>query len=142
MSANSNDAAFRHGRWFLVVQGAVFLVAGGWTLVMGLSGAGPVPMAMAGIVAVMGLASLVCALRRRAGAVLVCVQAPLFLILFMVSAATRHSGVWQTVFGYDSVTSLAYLVIGLLGLVGVMTLFQHALSERDGPSGLAQHHRR
>jgi hypothetical protein len=141
MNANSNDVAFRHGRWLLVVQGAVFLVAGGWALVLGLSGAG-LPMAMAGIVAVMGLASLACALRRRAGAVLVCVQAPLFLILFMVSAATRHSGVWQTVFGYDSAMSLAYLVIGLLGLVGVMTLFQHALSERGEPNGLAHHHRR
>jgi len=131
----------------LVGQGAVFLLVGGWALAVALLGGGrpvvlglQVPAALAGIVAAAGVASLACALRRRAGAVLVCVQAPLFLILFMVSAATRNSGVWQTVFGYDPATSLAYLVIGLLGLVMVMWLFPHALSERDGPTG--QMHRR
>lgn len=125
----------------LVAQGVVFALVGGWVLAMALFGGGrslvfglEVPAALAGIVTAAGLASLACALRRRAAAVLVCVQAPLFLILFMVSAATRHSGAWQTVFGYNAVTSLVYLVVGLLGFAMVMWLFPHALSERDRPT--------
>jgi hypothetical protein len=76
---------------------------------------------------------LACALRRRAGTVLVRVLAPQFVILFVVAAATRKSSGWQTVFGYDAVDSLVYLVIGLLGLVMVKWLFPHALSARDQP---------
>ncbi|EWM18708.1 hypothetical protein [Kutzneria sp. 744] len=139
-SENSNVAAFRRGRWILAGQGLVFLLAGGWALVTAWLGGShavvfgtPVPTGLAGIVATAGLASVVCASNRRAGSVFVCVQAPLFLILFMVSAATRHSGVWQSVFGYDSAMSLAYLVIGLLGLFLVMWMFPHAISERDRP---------
>ena len=139
---NSDNIAFRHGRWLLVAQGVVFVLAGGWALVMDLFDGGNavvagvhVPAALAGIIAGAGLASLVCSLRPRAAKVLVCLQTPLFLILFMVSAATRNSGQWQAVFGYDAASSLAYLVVGLLGLVLVMWLFRHALSERDGPTG-------
>lgn len=137
---NSNDVAFRRGRWILVAQGVVFLLGGGWALLGGGDVFGHhVPPAMSGIIAAWGLASLLCALRRRAGAVLVCVQAPLFLILFMASAATRNSGAWQTVFGYEAATALAYLVIGLLGFFMVMWSFPHALSERDQPRNVVHH---
>jgi hypothetical protein len=146
---DSNAVAFRHGRWVLVAQGIVFALAGAWSLGTVLfTGVRPVlfgvqvPLGMAGIVGVLGLVSLACALRRRAGTILVRVQAPLFMILFMLAAATRNSGVWQAVFGYDTVDALVYLVIGLLGLVLVMWLFPHALSERDQPRTPPTYHHR
>ncbi|MFI9383392.1 hypothetical protein [Kutzneria sp. NPDC052558] len=137
---DSDTIAFRHGRWLLVAQGIVFVLAGGWALVTDLVGGGlaavagvALPAALAGIVAGTGLVSLLCAARVRAAKTLVCVQAPVFLILFMVSAATRKSGQWQSVFGYDATASLVYLVIGLIGLVLVMWLFRRALGERGDP---------
>jgi hypothetical protein len=139
----SNDVAFRRGRWILVGQGVVFLVAGGWALAMALLSGGyvyvlgvHVPAVQAGIVAVTGVASLACALRRRAAALLSGIQSSLFWLLFVVSAAVRDSGPWQAVFGYDAGGSLAYLVIAVLGLVLVLWLFPRALSDPDWPNSV------
>jgi hypothetical protein len=139
----SNDLAFRRGRWILVGQGVVFVLAGGWALTMALIGGGyvfvadvHVPAAQAGLVAATGLASLACALRRRAAALLSGVQASLFWLLFVVSAAVRDSGPWQALFGYDAGGSLAYLAIAVLGLVLVLWLFPRALSDPDWPASV------
>ncbi|GAA3440512.1 hypothetical protein [Kutzneria kofuensis] len=138
----SNDLAFRRGRWILVGQGIVFALAGGWAFVMALLQgqvfvAGVhVPAVQAGIIAVTGLVSLACALRRRAAALLSGVQSSLFWLLFVVSAAVRDSGPWQEVFGYDAGASLAYLVVAILGLVLVLWLFPRALSDPDWPSSV------
>jgi hypothetical protein len=143
IAGGSNDLAFRRGRWILVGQGVVFVLAGGWALTMALIGGGyvfvadvHVPAAQAGLVAATGLASLACALRRRAAALLSGVQASLFWLLFVVSAAVRDSGPWQALFGYDAGGSLAYLAIAVLGLVLVLWLFPRALSDPDWPASV------
>lgn len=142
IAEGSNDIAFRRGRWILVGQGVVFLVAGGWAFALALATGSmsvfgiQVPAAQAGIVAAFGLASLVCALRRRWAALLSGIQASLGWLLFVVSAAVRDSGPWQQVFGYDAAGSLAYLVIAVLGLVLVMWLFARALGDPDWPSSV------
>ena len=128
----SNDVAFRRGRWILVAQGILFAGAGGWALATGAF----VPAGEAGVIAAFGLASLACALRRRAAALLVGIHATLFWLLFVVSAAVRDSGMWQQVFGYDAADSLAYLVVAVLGLVLVMWLFARALGDPDWPSSV------
>jgi hypothetical protein len=139
----SNDLAFRRGRWILVGQGVVFALAGGWALAMALMGGGyvsvagvHVPAVQAGVIAATGLVSLACALRRRAAALLSGVQASLFWVLFVVSAAVRDSGPWQALFGYDAGGSLAYLAVAVLGLLLVLWLFPRALSDPDWPSSV------
>jgi hypothetical protein len=132
----SNELAFRRGRWILVAQGVVFVAFGVWALVRGRVFGLDVPIAQAVIIGVTGLASLGCALRRRAAALLSGVQASLFWLLFVVSAATRASGMWQQVFGYDAADSLLYLAVAILGLVLVLWLFARALGDPDWPSSV------
>lgn len=132
IAEGGNDIAFRRGRWILVGQGILFLAGGGYTLVTG----EVLPAVQAGIIVAVGLASLGCALRRRAAALLAGIQSTLFWLLFVVSAAVRDSGAWQQVFGYDAVDSLAYLVVSVLGLVLVLWLFARALSDPDWPTSV------
>ena len=136
----SNEGAFHTGRWIVLAQGIVFVLAGGGALAMALLGGGSVlvfgarvPAVQAGIIAALGLVSLVCTLRRRWAALLSGVQSTLFWVLFIVSAAVRRPGPWQSVFGDDPACALIYLVVSLLGLVLVLWLFARALSDPDWP---------